>query len=233
MKARAYKKPAESGEKKYIDAGVLPVKGLTGEEVAEKSAHGEVNGDVNIKTKSVATILRTNIFTFFNILFVIIAVIMAFFIEPDLNGFSNYGFLPVAVVNCLIGIVQELAAKRTIDKLSLLSQPKTYAVRDGKVVEIPLQEIVSGEVLRLTAGAQIVADAVVVAGNIEVNEALITGEPDAVVKRLGDELLSGSFVVSGEAYAEVRHLGKENYAAKITADAKKQKPQNSEICLPR
>lgn len=229
MKARANKKTAESGEKIYIDAGVLPVKGLTGEEVAEKSAHGEVNGDVNIKTKSVATILRTNIFTFFNILFVIIAVIMAFFIEPDLNGFSNYGFLPVAVVNCLIGIVQELAAKRTIDKLSLLSQPKTYAVRDGKVVEIPLQEIVSGEVLRLTAGAQIVADAVVVAGNIEVNEALITGEPDAVVKRLGDELLSGSFVVSGEAYAEVRHLGKENYAAKITADAKKQKPQNSEI----
>lgn len=140
-------KTAENGEKKYVDAGVLPVKGLTGEEVAEKSAHGEVNGDVNIKTKSVATILRTNIFTFFNILFVIIAVIMAFFIEPDLNGFSNYGFLPVAVVNCLIGIVQELAAKRTIDKLSLLSQPKTYAVRDGKVVEIPLQEIVSGEVL--------------------------------------------------------------------------------------
>lgn len=83
-------KTAENGEKKYVDAGVLPVKGLTGEEVAEKSAHGEVNGDVNIKTKSVATILRTNIFTFFNILFVIIAVIMAFFIEPDLNGFSNY-----------------------------------------------------------------------------------------------------------------------------------------------
>ena len=207
----------------------VPVQGLTQEEVTAKTAAGQANGDVNIKTKSVARILRTNILTFFNVLFAVIAVIMAFFIEPNLKGLTNYGFLLVAVLNCLIGIVQELAAKKTIDRLSLLSQPKTYAVRGGKVYEIPLQEIVLGDVLKLNAGAQIVADSIIVSGSIEVNEALITGEPDAIVKREGDSLLSGSFVVSGEAFVEVIHVGKDNYAAKITADAKKQKPQNSEI----
>lgn len=224
-------KKAKENRLKYVEVAAenVPVTGLNEQEVAERAAAGQINGDVNIKTKSVARILRTNIVTFFNVLFAIIAVIMAFFIEPNLNGFTNYGFLLVAIINCLIGIIQELAAKRTIDKLSLLSQPKTYAVRGGKVYEIPLQEIVLGDVLRLKAGAQIVADSVVVAGSIEVNEALITGEPDAIVKKDGDELLSGAFVVSGEAYAEVVHVGKENYAAKITADAKKQKPQNSEI----
>lgn len=203
--------------------------GLTDAEVAERVAAGKINGDVNIKTKSVARILRTNIVTFFNILFLIIAFIMSFFVEDGLEGLFNYGFFLVAVVNCLIGIIQELAAKKTIDNLSLLHAPKAKALRNGEEREIALKDIVLDDVLALSAGNEIAADSVVLDGAIEVNEALITGEPDAIVKKCGDELLSGSFVVSGTAKVRVKHVGKDNYAARITADAKKQKPQNSEI----
>ncbi len=203
--------------------------GLTDAEVAERVAAGKINGDVNIKTKSVARILRTNIVTFFNVLFLIIAFIMSFFVEDGLEGLFNYGFFMVAVVNCLIGIIQELAAKKTIDNLSLLHAPKAKALRNGEEREIALKDIVLDDILTLSAGNEIAADSVVLDGAIEVNEALITGEPDAIVKKCGDELLSGSFVVSGTAKVRVKHVGKDNYAARITADAKKQKPQNSEI----
>ena len=203
--------------------------GLTDAEVAERVVAGKINGDVNIKTKSVARILRTNIVTFFNVLFLIIAVIMSFFVEDGLEGLFNYGFFMVAVVNCLIGIIQELAAKKTIDNLSLLHAPKAKALRNGEEREIALKDIVLDDILTLSAGNEIAADSVVLEGAIEVNEALITGEPDAIVKKCGDELLSGSFVVSGTAKVRVKHVGKDNYAARITADAKKQKPQNSEI----
>lgn len=203
--------------------------GLTDAEVAERVAAGKINGDVNIKTKSVARILRTNIVTFFNVLFLIIAFIMSFFVEDGLEGLFNYGFFMVAVVNCLIGIIQELAAKKTIDNLSLLHAPKAKALRNGEEREIALKDIVLDDILSLSAGNEIAADSVVLDGAIEVNEALITGEPDAIVKKCGDELLSGSFVVSGTAKVRVKHVGKDNYAARITADAKKQKPQNSEI----
>ena len=210
-------------------AGFMPSTGLSDAEVAERIAAGKINGDINVKTKSVARILRTNIVTFFNILFLAIAFVMAFFVEHNLEGLFNYGFLMVAVVNCIIGISQELAAKRTIDKLSLLHAPKARALRNGEEREIALKEIVLDDILLLRAGNEIAADAVVVEGAVEVNEALITGEPDAIIKREGDELLSGSFVVSGTAKVRVEHVGKDNYAARITADAKKQKPQNSEI----
>lgn len=205
------------------------LRGLTDAEVAERIAAGKINGDVNIKTKSVARILRTNIVTFFNVLFLVIAFIMSFFVEDGLEGLFNYGFFIVAVVNCLIGIIQELAAKRTIDNLSLLHAPKARALRNGEEREIQLKDIVLDDVLTLSAGNEIAADSVVLEGAIEVNEALITGEPDAIIKKSGDELLSGSFVVSGTAKVQVVHVGKDNYAARITADAKKQKPQNSEI----
>ena len=203
--------------------------GLTDAEVAERVAAGKINGDVNIKTKSVARILRTNIVTFFNVLFLIIAFIMSFFVEESSEGLFTYGFFIVAVVNCLIGIIQELAAKKTIDNLSLLHAPKARALRNGEEREIALKDIVLDDVLALSAGNEIAADSVVLEGAVEVNEALITGEPDAIIKKCGDELLSGSFVVSGTAKVRVKHVGKDNYAARITADAKKQKPQNSEI----
>lgn len=205
------------------------ISGLTSEEVKTRIAEKKVNGDVNVKTKSVAQILRTNIFTFFNILFAVIGVIMAFFITHDLAGLANYGYLLVAIVNCLIGIVQELMAKRTIDKLSLLSAPKVIAMRDGAEKEIMLKDIVLDDVIKLSAGDQICADSVIIDGKLEVNESLITGESDPVAKSEGEELKSGSFVISGTAYVRVIHIGKDNYAAKITESAKKLKAQNSEI----
>ena len=203
--------------------------GLTNEEVQERVKEGRVNGEQNVKTKSVAQILRTNFITFFNLLFVAISVILLFFVPKNLDGLANFGFLAIVVSNLFVGIFQELKAKRTIDKLSLLSAPKVVAIRNGEKVNIALKDIVMDDYVELSAGSQICADAVVVEGSLEVNESLITGESDPVTKEVGDELLSGSFVISGTAVSKVIHVGVENYATKITMGAKKLKAQNSEI----
>ena len=203
--------------------------GLTNEEVQERVKEGRVNGEQNVKTKSVAQILRTNFITFFNLLFVAISVILLFFVPKNLDGLANFGFLAIVVSNLFMGIFQELKAKRTIDKLSLLSAPKVVAIRNGEKVNIALKDIVMDDYVELSAGSQICADAVVVEGSLEVNESLITGESDPVTKEVGDELLSGSFVISGTAVSKVIHVGVENYATKITMGAKKLKAQNSEI----
>ncbi len=203
--------------------------GLSAEKVESRVKEGKVNGDQNVKTKSVAQILRTNFITFFNLLFVAISVILLFFVPKNLDGLSNFGFLVIVIANLFMGIFQELKAKRTIDKLSLLSAPKVTAIRGGEKVNIALKDIVLDDLIELSQGAQICADAVVVSGALEVNESLITGESDPVTKEVGDELLSGSFVISGTAVSKVIHVGQDNYATKITAGAKKLKAQNSEI----
>lgn len=209
--------------------------GLTSEEVKQRVAEGKINGDQNIKTKSVGQIIRSNLFTFFNILFVVFGVILAFFLDYGDDGklspedFANFGFLFVVLINMLIGIIQELQAKRTIDKLSLLSAPKVTVIRDKQTQEIGLKDIVLDDYMQLSAGRQICADSMLECGSIEVNESLITGEPDAVPKKPGDELLSGSFVVSGNAMARVIRIGKDNYASKISAGAKYIKSSNSQI----
>lgn len=199
--------------------------GLTSEEIAFRVAEGKVNGNQNIKTKSYWQIIRTNTFTFFNLLFAIFTfVIIAF----DL-GLSELGFLLIVVANLAIGIIQEIKAKRTIDKLSLISAPRVKALRDGKECEIKLEDIVIDDVILLETGNQICADARVIEGTIEVNEAQITGEPDAIVKNVGDELFSGSFVVSGRATSQVIRIGKDNYATKISSGAKYIKKNNSQL----
>lgn len=203
--------------------------GLTSLEVSDRVEKGLVNGDQNVKTKSVPQILRTNIFTFFNLLFLVISIVQFFFITYDWDGFSNYGFLVIVISNTVIGIAQELKAKRTIDKLSLLSAPKVTAIRDGEKVNIALKDIVLDDLILLSAGSQICADAVITEGSLEVNESLITGESDPITKNVGDTVLSGSFVISGTANSKVIHVGLDNYATKITAGAKKLKAQNSEI----
>ncbi len=203
--------------------------GLTQAEVAERVKAGKVNGEQNVKTKSVGRIILTNTVTFFNIIFVIISVILAFFVPKGLAGLANYGFLIVVIVNMFIGIFQELKAKRTIDKLSLISAPKVIAIRGGADVDIAVKDIVTDDAIRLSAGSQICADAVIVQGSIEVNEALITGESDPIKKEVGDTVLSGSYVVSGNAVSRVIHVGAENYTAKLTAGAKKEKARVSEI----
>ena len=216
-----------------MDNNIMPeenaIIGLTSEEVQERVQSGKVNGDQNVKTKSVPQILRTNIITFFNLLFVVISVILLIFVPKNLDGLSNFGFLAIVIGNLFVGIFQELKAKRTIDKLSLLSAPKVTAIRDGEKVNIALKDIVLDDAIELSAGSQICADAIVISGSLEVNESLITGESDPITKEVGDELLSGSFVISGTAISKVIHVGTDNYATKITQGAKKLKAQNSEI----
>ncbi len=203
--------------------------GLTSEEVAERVAVGKVNGEQTIRTKSVGQIFRENILTFFNFLFTALAIVLIFFVSRDISGLGNFGFMILIVFNTLVGIVQGLRSKFTMDKLSLLSAPKAIVVRDGIEKEIALETIVLDDIMVLTAGKQICADAIVVGGSIEVNESLITGEPDAILKHEGDELMSGSFVVSGKAYCKVVHIGMDNFVMKISAGAKYFKRPSSEI----
>lgn len=194
--------------------------GLTSEEVEARVKSGLVNGLQTIKTKSVLRILIDNTFTFFNFVFFVMAIIVAAFSGFDKDGMGNYGFVILCVCNTLIGIVQELRAKHTMDKLSLISAPKVRVIRDGEEKEIAVKNVVMDDVTILQAGHQICADSVVVEGSIEVNESLITGEPDAIVKNAGDSLMSGSYVVSGRAKAKVVHVGMDNFAMKISAGAK-------------
>ena len=207
-------------------------KGLGQEDVKKRIAEGKVNGDTNVKTKTVGQILRENIVTFFNFVFIVLAVLIFFFIDSHENTLSvlgNFGFMLLIIFNALVGIIQELRAKRTIDKLSLISAPKAIVLRDGQEQEIAIKDIVLDDLTILSSGSQICADAIVAEGSIEVNESLITGEPDAILKNPGDEIMSGSFVVSGTAKAQVEHVGADNFATKISSGAKYFKKPNSEI----
>lgn len=210
-------------DKRYLSDG------LDEEQVAERISSGKLNGEQTIRTKSVAQILFGNIFTFFNFIFVALAIILVFFEDFETNKIKNFGFMGLVIINALIGIIQELKAKRTIDKLSLISAPKVKVMRSGKIVEVAVKEVLLDDITVLSAGDQICADAVVVEGSIEVNESLITGEPDAISKNGGDEVMSGSCVVSGKAKARVIHIGIDNFAMKISAGAKYFKKPNSDI----
>lgn len=203
--------------------------GLTSAEVQERITAGKVNGEQTVRTKSVLQILRSNIVTYFNFVFVVLAVILAFFVPRGVEGIGNFGFMILIVINAAIGIFQELRAKRTIDKLSLLSAPKAVVIRDGEEKEIAIEQIVLDDIMELSAGRQICADSVVVEGSCEVNESLITGEPDAIHKTTGDKVVSGSFVVSGKARCRVEHIGADNFVMKISTGAKYFKKPSSEI----
>lgn len=208
------------------------VNGLTSDDVQERISQGKINGDQNVKTKSVLQILRENIVTFFNFVFVAFAVMILFFVDAEDNLIGicgNFGFMVLIIFNALVGIFQEMRAKRTIDKLSLISAPKATVVRDGVQEDIQVKDIVLDDIMVLSSGSQICADSTIVEGTIEVNESLITGEADAILKGVGDEIMSGSFVVSGNAKAQVKHVGIDNFAAKISAGAKYFKKPNSEI----
>ena len=215
--------------------------GLTAEEVASRVAEGKINGEQTIKTKSIPQILRENILTFFNFVFVAFAIILLFFTvfefqkdgsikaHFDIGILGNFGFMILIVGNCAVGIFQGIRSKRTMDKLSLLSAPKAIVIRDGEEKEIAIEDIVLDEITILSTGKQICADGVIVDGSIEVNESLITGEPDAILKNPGDQVMSGSFVVSGKAKCQVQHIGQDNFVMKISSGAKYFKRPSSEI----
>lgn len=201
-----------------------PAVGLTAEQVSSRRKVGLHNGDSGMKTKTEGQIIKENVLTFFNLLNFALGAAVILVGSP-----RNALFLGVIFCNIVIGSFQGIRAKRTMDNLSLISAPKATVIRDGNRRSIAVEEVVLDDILLLSAGNQICADATVVAGECEVNESLITGESDPVLKRVGEELLSGSFVVSGQCSARVEHVGSENYAARIAGDAKYVKKRRSEI----
>ena len=207
-----------------------PEKGLTAAEVRERKDAGWDNAPVEGAGKSTKEIILSNVFTYFNILFFLLAlcIIAVGVFQPRL--LLNLTFMGVVIVNTVIGIVQELRSKKTLEKLSVLAAPKAVAVRDGAELTLPTADVVRDEIVVLSAGNQIYADAVVVSGECAVNEALITGESDEIRKTPGSELLSGSFVVSGQCRARLTQVGADSYVSRLTLEAKAAKPpQQSEM----
>lgn len=201
--------------------------GLTLPEVEARMMAGYVNDTTSGSSKTITNILMTNIFTFFNFLNFGIAAWLISVQAP----FKHLNFLLVVVANLVIGIIQEIKAKKTIDNLSLLSAPTTFVVRDGQEAEISVSSIVIDDILKFNTGKQISADAVVRSGRIEVDESLLTGESDLIVKVEGDPLYSGSFVASGTAYAQAVAVGDDIYVQKLTSTAKKYKKPKSELFM--
>lgn len=198
--------------------------GLTDKEVILRQQLERTNVSQSKITKSKKQILKDNIFTLFNLLNILIAIALAM-----VGAWSNILFIVIVLMNVLIGIFQEFHAKKLIDNLSLLMIPSTKVVRASKEIQIPIEEIVMDDIMILEAGQQISCDSVIVDGEIEANESLISGESDPIHKKNGDELLSGSSVISGKCYARVIHVGNENYASKIANEAKKLKKAHSEL----
>ncbi|MBO6139569.1 MAG: cation-translocating P-type ATPase [Agathobacter sp.] len=195
-----------------------PQSGLSAEQVKRRFAQGENNYKVESSTLSVSEIVRSNVCTYFNLVFALIAVLLAI-----VGAWSDMLFLPIIVANTCIGIIQEVHSKKVLDKLSILNAPHAVVIRDGKRQEILADQLVLDDIVEFSAGSQIPADAKVVSGELQVNESLITGESDEIEKREGDSLLSGSFVVSGKACARLEKVGKDSYISKLTLQATKSK----------
>ncbi|MDD4056775.1 MAG: HAD-IC family P-type ATPase, partial [Bacilli bacterium] len=208
---------------RYYDTKVK--EGLNEEIVAERKEQGLANIASGNKGKSILKIIVSNVFTFFNILYLIIAVILIIFKSTD----NMIGFVPVVFANLVIGIIQEIKAKRTVEKMALMSAPTATVIRNGVKLEVPIHEVVLDDIIFFTPGKQICTDSIILEGTVEVNEALLTGEADSIVKTTKDELLSGSFIVSGVCVARVDRVGNDNYIEKVAADAKKYNPPKSEL----
>ena len=189
--------------------------GLTDEEVRQRVEEGLTNRADISTDKTTKEIVISNVFTYFNLIFLVITILLIM-----VGSFRNLTFLPIIIGNTVIGIVQEIRAKKTLEKMSLLNAPRADVIRNGSVKQISTEELVKDDVILLTAGKQICADAVVISGNIQVNESLLTGEADEVEKTEGSTLMSGSFVVSGECYARLEKVGNESYISKLSLEAK-------------
>jgi cation-transporting ATPase E len=200
------------------------INGLTSSQVEQRKRQGYVNISSSVKTKTEKQIIIDNTFTFFNTINLILAIFVLLVGSP-----KNTLFMVIIFANAIIGSFQEIRSKKIIDKLSLISAPKATVIRDGMRMTVPVDEVVLDDLIALSNGNQISTDSIILDGSIEVNESMITGESDAIQKNPGDSILSGSFVVSGECTARVEHVGAENYANRIAADAKYLKKPNSEI----
>lgn len=191
-------------------------RGLTAAEVEERIEEGRVNILSTSATKSIGKIVLENVFTFFNMIFVFIAAVLI-----AVGAFKELTFIVIIVLNTGIGIVQELISKKKLDDLSLLAKTKAKVIREGQIYEVDTEDLVEDDIVYYGAGSQIHADGKVIAGEIQVNEGLLTGESDEITKDPGKELFSGSYVISGECYARLTRVGEESYGAKLTAEAQK------------
>ena len=189
--------------------------GLNSDQVNEYFENGWSNEPVEPPSKTVPEIIKSNLFTYFNLVFAVLAALLIL-----AGPIRNLTILPVILANLFIGIIQEIRAKNTLDKLSVLNAPKALVVREGRQFSIPAEELVLDDIVIFKAGNQICADAIVVDGEVSVNEALLTGESDEISKKPGDELMSGSFIVSGECYARLDKVGEDSYISKLTLEAK-------------
>ena len=191
------------------------MEGLSTNDVMRLVQEGKTNAMPTKSSMSTARIIASNVFTYFNAIFVGLAVLLV-----AAGSFKSLTFLPVVIANMVIGIIQQLRSKKVLDELALLDVSNYVAIRDGVDVMVASDALVLGDLVRLASGQQIPADAEVVQGEAGVNESLLTGEADEIEKRTGDELKSGSFVVAGSLIARLTHVGADSYASKLTAQAK-------------
>ena len=199
--------------------------GLTSLEVEDRINQGLVNNIKIGSSKTILSIIISNVFTFFNMMFVLIFILL---VSAHAN-LLNFSFVAILTINTVIGIIQEIKTKRIIDKLSLQSQPEVKVIRDKKQTKIGVNDIVLDDIITLNSGNSIPTDSIIVDGEIEVNESQLTGESVPIKKGIGDTIYSGSFVVSGNCYARVERIGKDNYIETIAAEAKKVSKPKSEI----
>lgn len=198
----------------YADASC----GLSQHQVTERLQKGWANTPVDPPSKSVKEIIATNVFTYFNLIFAAIAVLLIV-----VGAFRDLTFLPVIMANTCIGIIQEIRSKNVLDKLNVLNAPKATVIRDRKKMVIPADQAVLDDIIVFSAGNQICADAVVVSGEVQVNESLLTGESDEITKKQEDTLMSGSFIVSGSCCARLEKVGADSYISRLTLEAKASK----------
>lgn len=198
--------------------------GLNSNQINERIKSGNVNYNTNVKTKTIGQIIFSNLFTLFNILN--FALGLCVFL---VRSYKNLLFLGVVLCNTLISIIQEIRSKRAIDKLSIINSPVANVIRNGKEEQISVEEVVIDDIIKYKRGNQVVADSIILEGTVEVNESLLTGEENSIIKHKGEILYSGSFIVSGNSICKVDKVGEDKYASKITDEAKYVKKVNSEI----
>lgn len=215
MKTRTTEKKSELIRQPVKRIEASPTLGLTRQQAEERMVKGWNNAPVDPPSKTVKEIITSNLFTYFNLIFATIAALLIF-----VGAFRDLTFLPVILCNTMVGIIQEIRSKKVLDNLNVLNAPKATVVRDGNPQVLPADQVVLDDVVIFTAGNQICADAIVLEGEVQVNESLLTGESDEITKKPGDSLMSGSFIVSGSCHARLDKVGADSYISKLTLEAK-------------
>ncbi|MCO4596761.1 cation-transporting ATPase [Streptococcus infantarius subsp. infantarius] len=200
------------------------ISGLSIKEVEESLKNGQNNKMVDENAATTRSIIRQNIFTYFNLIFAIISLLLII-----AGSFKSLTFLPVIIINIIIGIAQQLRSKKVLDQLNVISKSSYQVIRDGKYQSVPIDELVLDDIILLDEGRQIPADATLVDGKVSVNESLLTGEEDEIEKVIGSDLKSGSSIISGKCLAKLTAVGNDSYAAKLTQKAKEVKHKKTDM----